>query len=412
VRATRAWALAAVAAVGLGACAGGTAAPLATGPVTIEFATQGLGEEGDATNRAVAAFERDHPDVHVNILTLSPLADAAFQQLTDRLSPGSPTPDVLTLDVIWPAAFARSGWITPLDRFGLDQGGFYPVQVHAGTYGGHLYAVPWFINAEGLYYRTDLVPRPPASPQELVEAARNAMQSDPSIEQGLAFEGARYEGAVTAFISIAGGLDLRHVDSPEDVGALTFMRDAISRDRISPPAVTGWEEAAVQDAYLSGRTVFALNWPYVFALAEAPSSPVQGRTAWMPFPSASGVPSSALGGDMLGINARSPHQDAAWRFVRYLLRDDVQIDRAVTAGDPPAVRSAYGEQLYDLAPYYQDEQRVISVATARPVDPQYPQRVSEVLQARINAVLAGQDDPQAALAAAQAQVDAILHGSG
>jgi multiple sugar transport system substrate-binding protein len=411
MRATRprAAAIAAMAVLGLAACAGGGATTIATGPVTIEFATQGLGQEGDATNRAIAAFERAEPQVHVNVLTLSPLADVAYRQLTDRLAQDGPTPDVLTLDVIWPAALARAGWIAPLDRFHLDASAFFPGQVQAGTYRGHLYAVPWFINAEGLYYRTDLVPSAPASPDDLVAAARAAMRADPSITSGLAFEGAGYEGVVTAFIDFAGGLDLRRVDSAQNVRALTTMRDAIARDGISPPDVTHWDESYVQDAYLGGHAAFALNWPYVFALAEAPGSPVEGRTAWIPFPSASGAPRAALGGDMLGVNARSTHQDAAWLFLRYLLRDDVQIDRAVSAGDPPAVRSAYGQRLFDLAPYYRDEQPVFGVATARPVDPQYV-RVSAVLQAQLGAALAGQATPAAALTAAQSQIAVILRG--
>src|SRR5262249_52823771 len=152
--------------------------------------------------------------------------------LTDRLSQGGPTPDVLTLDVIWPAALARAGWIAPLDRFHPDRAAFFPAQVQAGTYRGRLYGVPWFINAEGLYYRTDLVAQPPGSPEQTVAAAHAAMRADPAITSGLAFEGARYEGLVTAFIAFAGGLDVRHVDSPENVRALGAMRDAIARDGI------------------------------------------------------------------------------------------------------------------------------------------------------------------------------------
>lgn len=402
-------ALAAVVVVGACACGGGGGTAIATGPVTIEFATQGLGQENDATNRAIAAFEREDPRVHVNVLTLPASANSAYQQLTDLLAAGGPTPDVLTLDVIWPAALAKAGWIAPLDRFRPDRADFFPAQVDAGTYGGRLYAVPWFINAEGLYYRTDLVPGPPVSAEALVAAAAAALRDHPEVTQGLAFEGDRYEGAVTAFIDFAGGLDVRHVDSAQNVRALTFMRDAIARDRISPPDVTTWQEDKVATAFQSGQAVFALNWPYLFALAEAPGSAVQGRTAWIPFPSVSGTPRAALGGYMLAINARSQHQDAAWRFVSTLLRDDVQIDRAATAGDPPAVRSAYGQRLFDLAPYYREEQRVLSVTTSRPVDPRYV-RISDALQERINAVLAGQATPEAALAAAQSEVDAIRSG--
>jgi multiple sugar transport system substrate-binding protein len=397
-----------VAAIMLTACGAGGAGGLpASSPVTIEFATQGLGRERDATNRVVAAFEVANPSIHVNVLSLSPDANVAYAQLVQRFGAGSPVPDVATLDVIWPAAFAKAGWLAPLDRFQPTRTNFNPAQVRAGTYQGRLYAVPWFINAEGVYYRTDLVPQPPDSPQQLVQAALAAMRMDPSVRNGLAFEGDRYEGVVTAFISFGGALDLRRIDSPGNVRALTYMRDAIYESHVSPPATTGWQEPEVEQSYLGGGAAFAMNWPYLFSLAEAPSSLVKDRTAWMPFPSAGGRPQAALGGDLLGINSRSPHQEVAWRFVQYLLRDDVQIQRALVAGDPPAVRSAYNETLFDQAPFYRDEQKIFDVATPRPVDPQYP-RISGILQQQINAALSNQVGPQPALTAAQSQIDDVL----
>lgn len=400
-----------VAATALAACGAGASASIPAGPVTIEFATQGLGQEGDATNRAVAAFEVANPWIHVNVLSLSADGNVAYSQLLQRFGAGSPVPDVITLDVIWPAAFAKAGWLAPLDRFQPDRANFNPAQVRAGTYRGQLYAVPWYINAEGVYYRTDLVPEPPDSPQQLVQAALSAMRRDPLVKTGLAFEGARYEGVVTAFISFGGTLDLHHIDSAENVRALSYMRDAVSERHIAPSATAAWQESDVQQSYLSGGAAFAMSWPYVFALAEAPSSPVRNRTAWIPFPAAGGGrPQAALGGDVLGINSRSPHQEVAWKFIQYLLRDDVQIQRAQVAGDPPGVRSAYGDTLFQQAPFYRDEQRVFDVSTARPVDPQYP-RISDILQQQLNAALSGQVSPQAALTAAQSQIDEVVRGA-
>jgi multiple sugar transport system substrate-binding protein len=396
-----------VAATALAACGAGAGAGIPAGPVTIEFATQGLGQEGDATNRVVAAFEVANPSIHVNILSLSAVANVAYTQLLQRFGTGSPVPDVVTLDVIWPAAFAKAGWLAPLDRFQPDRANFNPAQVRAGTYRGQLYAVPWFINAEGVYYRTDLVPAPPDSPQQLVQAALSAMRRDPSVRTGLAFEGDRYEGVVTAFIGFGGALDLHRIDAPENVRALSYMHDAIYGSHVASPATTAWQEPDVEQSYLSGGAAFAVNWPYMFSLAEAPSSPVRTRTAWMPFPAAGGKPQAALGGDVLGINSRSPHQEAAWKFIQYLLRDDVQIQRALVAGDPPGVRSAYSETLFEQDPFYLQEQPVLAVATSRPVDPQYP-RISDILQQQLHAALADQVSPQAALTAAQRQIDEVV----
>src|SRR5215469_8172999 len=56
---------------------------------TIVFATQGLGAEGTATQAAVKAFEKLHPNIKVSILTLSPTSDVAYEQLTQHFTAGS-----------------------------------------------------------------------------------------------------------------------------------------------------------------------------------------------------------------------------------------------------------------------------------------------------------------------------------
>ena len=415
----RSWSIAA-AVVGLlvaSACGGGGGGGGGAGSAssTIEFATQGLGSEGDASRAAVAAFEKTNPNVHVNILTLPASADEAYSQLTQRFEANSATPDVITSDVIWPAAFARSGWIKPLDSYDVNKSNFFPAQIQAATYGGKLYAVPWFINAQGVYYRTDLVQLPPGSPQQLVQDAQRAMQQDSGLKMGLAFTGDKYEGVVTSFMNFAAGfggtLDLKQVASNQNVEALTYMKNLIYQDKITPEAATSWREPDVEKAYLSGQTPFAMNWPYVFAEAQAapggtPNNPaVYNRTGWIPFPSTSS-PRSTLGGYVLAINAKSQHAAAAYRFIQYLQSDQAQIARAIAAGDPPAVRSAYTEKLFSQAPYFRDQKAVFDVVQSRPVTPVWPQ-ISSALKTQINAALTNQVDPTTALTQAQQQIDQI-----
>src|SRR5215469_13218267 len=297
---------------------------------TIVFATQGLGSEGTATLAAVKAFEKVHPNIKVQILSLSPTSDVAFEQLTQRFTAGSSTPDVITSDVIWPAQFAQSGWLANLTKFHPDTGAYFSGQMATGQVKGGVYAIPWFINAEGLYYRTDLIKTPPTSAAALFSDAVAAMKADKSLKEGLAFEGDKYEGAVTAFQSMGGQLTptaLNNIDTPGNVGVLTMMYDAVHKYHIAPTAVSTWEESQVQDAWLSGQTPFALNWPYIFALSQgsSPAYPaVRNKTGWIPFPNASGTPQASLGGDDLAMNARSTHQAAAWEFIQYLTSDSAQ----------------------------------------------------------------------------------------
>jgi len=387
----------------------------ASGKQTIVFATQGLGSEGDATKAAIAAFEQANPDITVQVLTLSPTADNAYQQLTQRFVAGSSTPDVITADVIWPPTFAKAGWLMPLDDFNPNLGDFFDGQVAAGQYNGKTYAMPWFINAEGLYYRTDLIPSPPKTPSQLVADAKSAMQKDPSIKYGLAFEASKYEGVVTAYINFLGGfggkLDPSNLDTPQNAQALQFMRDTIYKYGITPQAATGWSEPNAESTFLSGQAAFAMNWPYVFAEAEAAGSKVKGKTGWIPFPSQSGTPQAALGGSMLAINAKSQHPDAAWAFVQYMTSPEAQIARALKAGDPPANKTAYTNALFSKAPYFRDEQQVFNYASPRPVTPDYP-KISDVLQTTLSSVLTNQQTPSEGLSTAAKQVGAIVGGSG
>jgi multiple sugar transport system substrate-binding protein len=382
---------------------------------TIVFATQGLGSEGTATTAAVKAFEKVHPNITVQILNLSPTSDVAFEQLSQRFTAGSSTPDVITSDVIWPAQFAQSGWLANLAKFHPATGAYFAGQMATGQYKGGVYAIPWFINAEGLYYRTDLIKTPPTSAAALFSDAVAAMKADRSLKEGLAFEGDKYEGAVTAFQSMGGQLTptaLSNIDTPANVGVLTMMYDAVHKYHIAPTAVSTWEESQVQNAWLSGQTPFALNWPYIFALSDAKGcqpgcNAVFGKTGWVPFPNPTGSPQASLGGDDLAVNAKSTHQAAAWELIQYLSSDSAQVARAIAAGDPPSVKSAYNSQLYAAAPYFQQEQAVFSAATPRPVTPVYTQ-ISSQLQTMLSSVLSGQSTASAALSSTAPTVKQLL----
>src|SRR5215831_16345959 len=234
---------------------------------TIVFAQSGLGTEGEETKRAIAQFVRLHPNIKVSINVLSPNSTTYLQQLQQRFIAGSPTPDVLESDVTYPAKFAKAGWIKSLASFNPPLGSFFANSVAAGTYEGKPYAIPWFTNPEGLFYRTDLIPRPPTNPEQVVSDAMEAMRNHPELKEGFAFEGHKYEGAITSFLTVApafgGRLTTTSIDSHGNVKALEWLHAAIYTHKIAPQAVTGWEEAQVQEEFTSGRTPFAINYPFV-----------------------------------------------------------------------------------------------------------------------------------------------------
>lgn len=413
----RHWQLAsAFAAVALAAAACGSGSSSSSGTPananqTVVFASAGLGTEGQATQAAANDFQKLHPNIHIQILALSSNSTQFLQQIQQRFIAGSSTPDVIESDVTYPATFARAGWVAQLDKYGPDLSGFFPGQVKAGQYQGKTYAIPWFINPEGLFYRTDLVPTPPSTPQQLVQEAQAATQRDPSLKEGLAFPGAKYEGAITAYMCFQGGfggqLNPSNLNTPQNQQALQFEHDTIYSTHIAPQAVTGWQEGEVQQAFTSGQTPFAINYPFVFGAAAKPDSAVPvNKIGFTAFPPGTGAPQAPLGGEMLALNAKSQHAAAGWQFIQYLESPQVQQQRAIATGDPPGLQASYNQALFSQAPYFQQVESLAKVTVPRPVTPNYPQ-ISTSLQTMISSVLSNLTSPSSALSTASSQVKTL-----
>ncbi len=236
---------------------------------TIVFAESGLGTEGQQTQKAINAFEAANPNIKVTVQVLSSDSTQYLATLEHDFVAGSTTPDVFESDVTYPAKFAHAGWVLPLTQFNVDTSQYFANEVKAGMYNGTLYAMPWFDNPEGLYYRTDLIKTAPASPAQVVSDAEAAMKADKSLKEGLAFEAAKYEGAITSFLTVdsafGGTLDPTNINTPGNVAALKWLHDAIYVNHIAPAAVTGWQEGQVEAEFDSGYAAFSINYPFVEA---------------------------------------------------------------------------------------------------------------------------------------------------
>jgi len=394
---------AAALATGAAACSSsGSSSVAASAPQTIVFAESGLGSEGTQTQAAINAFEKANPNIKVSVQVLSSDSTTYLSQLEHDFIAGSSTPDVFESDVTYPAKFAQAGWVLPLTQFHVNTSQFFPTEVAAGTFNSTLYAVPWFDNPEGLFYRTDLIKTPPTSPAQVVSDAEAAMKADPSLKEGLAFEADKYEGAITSFLTVdsafGGKLDPSNINTPGNAAALAWLHDAIYVNKIAPQAVTGWQEGQVQEQFSSGYTAFAIDYPFVEA--QTPAASVKGHIGYIPFPAGpGGTPGAALGGEMLAINAKTAHSAAAYKLIQYLTSASVETARAIAVGDPPSLPSAYTSSLYAAAPYFQNVKTLNTYAAPRPVNPNYL-TVSSDIQTLFSSVYATPSTGAAAAALA------------
>ena len=141
----------------------------------------------DALGQLLREFEGQNPGVTVRSEELPSESDSQNQFYVINLESRSDAFDLLAIDVIWVQTFARADWLLPIP--GLlspsEKSDFFPAPIEAAMFNEQLVAVPWFIDAGLLYYRTDLLQKygfsPPQTWEELSRAAQAVLKGEPGM---------------------------------------------------------------------------------------------------------------------------------------------------------------------------------------------------------------------------------------
>jgi multiple sugar transport system substrate-binding protein len=408
----------------LGGCTG-EPAPVTPGGVTVVFRHGRIAGDPAAFEAVLHDFEMSHPGIRVREETLPASSDEQHQLLVLALEGGAADFDVLSMDVIWVPEFARAGWIRDLTHLMPPErrAEFFRGPIEAVTFGGRVWAVPWYIDAGVLYYRRDLLEEhglePPATWDDLVAAAGAVTAAEPGVS-GFVWQGRQYEGLVCnalEFIWSHGGRILEDgrvvLDSPENRRALSFMRDLVHRYGVSHAFVGTSTEEASRHVFGRGEALFLRNWPYAWTLFQREGSRVRGKVGVTTLPAAPGHrTASTLGGWQLGVNRNSPHPGAAETFILYLTSAEVQKRLALDIGYMPSRTALYTDRdLLRARPFLADLRGVFESARPRPVTPYY-MMISQVLQPELSAVLAGTKSPEATLRDAARAIEFLLGEGG
>jgi multiple sugar transport system substrate-binding protein len=335
----------------------------------------------------IGEFERAL-GVRVARQTLPASSDEQHLYYAINLSAQTSEFDVFALDTIWTAEFAEAGWLRDLSALvtSEDERDFYAAPLAAVTWRRRRFALPWFVDAGLLYYRSDLTAAP-RTWDELVAGIHRVRARNPELH-GFVWQGKQYEGLVCNALefvwSHGGDLGAR---SEGAARGLAFMR-ALVAEGLSPAYVTTLSEEPSRVLFGRGRALFLRNWPYASKLLEGESSAVRGRVGVTALPHAEGAaPAATLGGWHLGVNAFSKRPALAERLAAFLTAAPAQKALALAYGYSAPRRSLHGP----LGALFE-------AARPRPVSPQYV-ALSQLLQSEFSAVLCGLRAPQAALAA-------------
>ncbi len=322
----------------------------------------GVGREGDVAETLIRGFEREHPDIAVNVQKMP--FTAAHEKLLTAYA-GETLPDIGQLGNTWIPELAALDALEPLDSYvsaskqiPLDD--YFEGILASNRLDRTLFGIPWYVDTRLLYYRRDLLRQadfdePPQTWQqwsEMLGAIKHQVGRDrysillpinefePLVVLGLQMpsELLREDGRWGNFRSD----DFRRV--------LTFYESMFAREWA--PRMTNTQISNVWDEFGKGLFSFYISGPWNIAEFKK-RLPASLQDAWMtaPMPGPDGPGFSNAGGSSLVLFKSSQAKPEAWLLAEYLSRPDVQQQFYHLTGDMPPRRSSWQMPALVESPY-------------------------------------------------------------
>jgi multiple sugar transport system substrate-binding protein len=388
----------------------GTAAGAAPdGKASGSIEVWGMGTEGELLPQLAEQFEKEFPDVTVNVTAVP--WDSAQQKISTAITSGQ-TPDVVQVGTTWMAGFVDQGGFAPTPSGLVDESSFFPGAWDTAVVGGTAYGVPWYYGTNVLFYRSDLANglTPPADWAGLTGFTKGMQSAGAKYGITLQTHGQDTTLAWIPFFFQAGGEVLNdqgefELDSQATRDALdfyaSFMEDGIA-PAVSDPDVT-------QQGFVDGSIGSFASGPYdITNLATVGGDDFSSKYSLTPLPPGK-TDGAFAGGSDLAVFADAKNPDAAWEFVKYLSKPETQTSWYELSSDGPAVSAAWQEESLASDTNMQAFAKALDYAKSVPAIPTWAEiqsQIDEIIEQRI----AGQID--SATAAQKMQEAATSIGTG
>jgi len=381
----------------------------------------------DVMRKIADEYEKRTPGVKVSVEVGGATSEAQQQYLNTVLTSRDSALDVVLIDVIRPAQWAAAGWAEPLDAYlGADRqkvmAQYMKAYADANVVNGKVISLPYFADAQFLYYRKDLLEkykRPvPRTWDDLMETAQIVTQGEKNGNlRGFETAGAPIEGTVcTYLVPLWGeGSELTTKDGKLNLNneAARMPFQLMGRLKQSGVMSSNIGEIATDRIRINmqaGNLLFGQTWGYVWNRLQGDAdSQVKGKIGVAVLPSSKGGKSATcIGGWQLAVSAFSKNKPEAVKFVRYLSSPEVSKMQALAASHLPVFPSVYRDKDVIAAnPWFEFAGPIVETAKTRPVTPRY-QEVSDTIRSNMNAYLSGTKTTDVALADMQKRLAPVF----
>ena len=406
--------------------AGMAVAPVASAmaqEVTLRLPSWWFGEPGNEIwmNSVIEAFMEENPDIKVDGYNL-PYGSYADQMLLE-ISSGTP-PDVIHLTNLNIGDYLRNDLLLPIDEFlaesDINEETFTPAQFASPIVtDGHSYGVIHMVANYIPFYNADLLAEAgytefPDNPEDFLAMAQAL--ADPPANFGYAAmvkPGSYVETYmdVAQWVIATGGHfsadgkptinDPRNVKAIEQFKAL-FDAGAMPRDV---------DKATYRQMWWQGKVavLFDGSWMMGFARAENPDITPKLRTAHMPWPSRR----TASAFQIWSIPRGAANPEAAFKLIEFMQSPEQQVEMVAITNTVSPRFGSLPEGYLDDNPWFSTFQEA-SDMHAVSIMPEgleaYGNEILKIIADKIEEILYRDAPIEAALAEAQAEVEALIGG--
>jgi multiple sugar transport system substrate-binding protein len=311
-----------------------------------------MGREGEVLSQLIPGFEKEHPDIHVEVQQI-PWTAAHEKLLTAYV--GESTPDIAMLGNTWVPEFVALNSLAPLDSFAtqskeIRRDDFFPGIWKTNVVNGKTYGIPWYVDTRLIFYRTDLLAKAgyrtfPTTWADWTTALKK-MKSQMSARQFPMLMPTNEWPQPVDFALEAGSPILRDGGRYGAFEQPAFRKGfdyyiGFYRQGLASPVSTSQVSNLYQEFERGNIAMFISGPWYIGELKNRLDSSVQNKWSTAAMPGINGPGVSMAGGSSLSLFAASQHKAEAWKLMEYLSRPPLEVEFYKLTGDLPPRISAW-----------------------------------------------------------------------
>ena len=322
-------------------------------------------------------FEAANPGIKVKVTSVD--WGAAWTKITTAATSGD-VPDLVQLGSTWVGSISSMSSLLDMKDKVPELGGkdvFVPAAWRStGIEGsGQVTAIPWFMDARAMFYRTDVLREARVSPTELdnwtsfaralekIKAAKVTIDGTEIAPLGISGKNDwNVVHNLAPWIWGAGGdfigPDRKSsvINSKQALTGILYYIDLVKNGYV-PIEYLELNTAQVSSNFNNGSCAIYFDGPYEVKTLTTP--PGQGGAAGSltsrnfavaPYPKGPQGRVAFIGGSNLGIFKQSKHQNEAFKVIQYLTSKPAQVNYAKATGFLPARRDAFDDPFFSQDP--------------------------------------------------------------